>query len=358
LIGFRITKSVFFSFVLLSACAHDSSKQKATARDPLSSNSPAEMKKEAVVTYHQTADQIGYEILNHGGNAFDAFVAATAAQYVPGEGVTSFGGPLGALLYDANSKTIFYLDATFNDPLNPKHKWDAENPKPGAAVLVPGAVSGLEAISKKYGKLSFAQVLQPSIRLAEEGFPLNAEYAGLLQSAYGKRLAAGSYAMATYFKNGEPLEKGQILKLPVVARFLKRLAKDGSCYVYNGKWAKEFLKEVNRQGGHLSMKDLNSYKAEWKTPAKISYRGYEIYSSPNNGGINTLLSLKVLEQTDLTKFGQHYSSNAEGLATLALIQDEVTLQPWLHDESKLKDESFVQSQLTGSTPVEIWKRVE
>jgi gamma-glutamyltranspeptidase/glutathione hydrolase len=296
------------------------------ARTPLSADSSTAGKKEAVVTYHPIADQIGYEILNQGGNAFDAFVAATAAQYVLGEGVTSFAGPLGALLYDVDSKTVVYLDATFNDPLNPQHKWDPKHPQPGAAVLVPGAVAGLELISKKYGKLSFAKVLEPAIRLAEEGFPLSAEYAGLLHSEYGKRLKRSPYAMKTYFRNGEPLEKNQILKLPAVARFLRRLAKNGSRYVYSGSWAKEFLKEVNHQGGHLSMKDLNSYKAEWRHPAKISYRGFEIFSSPNNGGINTLLSLKVLEQTDLTKLGRHYSLNAEALATMVLIQNEVTLE--------------------------------
>jgi gamma-glutamyltranspeptidase/glutathione hydrolase len=313
---------------------------------------------EAVVTYHPTADEIGYEILNHGGNAFDAFVASTAAQYVLGEGVTSFAGPLGALLFDARSKSVVYLDATFNDPINPKHKVDLSNPQPGASVLVPGAVAGLEAISKRYGRLSFKKVLEPAIQLAENGFPLNDQYAGLLKSEYGKRLKRSAYAAKTYFRNGEPLAKGEMLKLPAVAKFLKRIASKGSRYVYNGPWASECLKEVNKQGGHLTLKDFSSYKAEWKTPAKISYHGYEIYSPANNGGINTLLSLKVLEQTDLTKLGTHYSSNLEALATMALIQDEVTLQPWLYDEEKLKDLAFVEMKLSDSTANEIWKSIQ
>ena len=342
-------KALALFIVIIGVFSHGTSK---------ANRKVASVKNSVVVTYHPIADRIGYDILEHGGNAFDAFVAATAAEFVLGEGVTSFAGPLGALLYDSNSKKLAYLNATFNDPLDPNHKYDPANPKPGAAVLVPGAVAGLEEISKKHGRLSFSKVLEPAIALAKNGFPLNSEYAGLLRSEYGRKLKVNSYALKTYFKNGEPLAVGETLKLPAVAQFLGKLAKQGSKYVYRGQWASACLKEVNDKGGHLTLKDFSSYKAKWETPLKINYRGYEIYSSPSEGGINTLLSLKVLEQTDLTKLGRPYSSNAEALGTLAAIQLETTNQPWLYDQSKLLESSFIQSQLSDENAVKVWKKIQ
>jgi gamma-glutamyltranspeptidase / glutathione hydrolase len=351
---------IIFIVFLFVGCATTHSPKDPSGdfvRTPLSVSAHSTMQ-EVVVTYHPIADQIGHEILSQGGNAFDAFVAATAAQYVLGEGVTSLAGPLGALIYDARTQTAEYLDATFNDPIDSKHKWIANDPQPGRAVLVPGAVAGLEAISKKYGKLPFRNVLEPAIRLAEIGFPLNAEYAGLLRSDYGKRLKRSSYALKTYFRNGEPLAKGEVLKLPVVAQFLRKLAKYGSQYVYGGAWAKECIKQVNSQGGHLHLKDFSSYHPVWQKPAKILYRGFDIYSPHNNGGLNTLLSLKVLEQTDIAKYGKHFSTEPDALEIMSRVQDEVTSESWLYDESKIEDADFVEDKLSGSYPAEIWSRVE
>lgn len=313
---------------------------------------------EVVVTYQERATDVGYQILQQGGNAFDAFVASTAAQYVLAAGVTSFSGPLGALIYDAKSKKVIFLDATFNDPLDPRHKWDAANPQFGAAVLVPGAVAGLEAISKKYGKLPFKTVLAPAIEIAEKGFPLDDEYAGLLRSDYGKNLKRSPYALKTYFRDGVPLQKGETLRLPVVAEFLRKLSLHGSQYVYRGQWAKDCLKAVNSQGGHLTAKDFSSYKPLWTEPVSAEYRGYKIYSPAIYGGVHTLLSLRVFEHADVKKFGQHYSSNAEGLATLTSVYDQVLIEPWLNDDEKVKDAGFVANKLTDETAKNIWKRVE
>lgn len=341
---------IFFLLVALTSCTRPVIDE--ARRD--ASSTPREI----VVTYQSTATEVGYQILNQGGNAFDAFVAATAVQYVLGPGVTSFAGPLGALLYDAKSKKTIFLDATFNQPLDPKQKFDPAQPRLGAAALVPGAVAGLEEISKKYGRLPFKTALQPAIQLAETGFPLDASYAGILASQYGRNLKRSPYATQTYFKNGKPLVKGEILKLPVVAKFIRTLAENGSDYVYRGAWAQKCVVEVNKQGGHLSLDDFSAYKPAWKSPAKISYRGYDILSSPNSGGLNTLLSLKVLEQTDILKrSANHYSLDADGLEALIRIQAQVTRQPWLYDEDSIRDSNFVQTKLTDSTAATLWKNV-
>ena len=316
-------------------------------------------RRELVVSYQPLATEIGNTILDQGGNAFDAFVASTAAQYVLAPGVTSFAGPLGALLYNAESKEVVYLDATFNDPLESKHKWDAKNPQFGSAALIPGAVAGLEAISKKYGKLPFRAALEPAAKLAENGFPLNAEYANLLLSDYGKNLKRSPYAQKTYFhSDGSPFKKGEVLKLPVVAGFIRKIASQGSRYVYSGKWAGNFLKAVNAQGGHLTKKDFTTYKPRWRKAALIEYRGFKIYSPVNNGAAQTLLALKVLEHADLARYGAHYTQTPEGLATLTLIYSEVAKELWLQDNDKVTDEKFVQQKLSDSTAQQIWDRVQ
>jgi gamma-glutamyltranspeptidase/glutathione hydrolase len=315
---------------------------------------------ETVVTYHPIATQIGYDILKNGGNAFDAFIAATAAQYVLGEGVTSLGGPLGALLYDAKSKKTIYLDAGFNDPLDPRHKWDPANPQPGSAALVPGAVAGLEAISERYGKFSFSRVLKPAIKLAKKGFPLNKLYAHLLTSEFGNMLKKTAYGSKTYFKDGKPLNEGDLLKLPEVAEFLQKVADHGSAYVYRGAWAKKCIEAINTSGGHITPADFSSYKVIWGEPWHVSYRGYEVYSPSGrtNGGINTLLALKVLEHTDITKYGAHYSTSADALEVMTRVQTEVAAEPWLYDQTKLDDTAFVSSVLTSGYADKIWERVQ
>ena len=167
------------------------------------------------------SNNIGEKILNSGGNAFDAFVATTFAEFVLGEGVTSLAGPLGALLYDSKSKKCFYLDAGFNTPLNLKNKKDV------IGVRVPGAPAGLEAISKRFGNLPFNKVLEPTIQLARKGFKLNSLYVDLI-SLNKKNLKKSEYGRKKFFRNNKPLTKGNILKLPEFAKILESLAKDGS----------------------------------------------------------------------------------------------------------------------------------
>ncbi len=312
---------------------------------------------QSVVSYHPQASQIGEQILDEGGNAFDAFVATTAAQYVLSEGVTSIGGPLGALLYDAKSKSAFYMDAEFNDPL----EVDEFSGKPGDAVLVPGAIAGLEAISKSYGKLPFKKVLEPAIGLARNGFTLNQMFANVLASPiYQAVLKRSEYGADTFYPKGIALKEGDWLKLPELAEFLERLADEGSSYAYTGEWAKKFVKKIVAQGGHLSLKDLANYKVIWWMPPHIHYRNLEIYSSGGRafGGLNTLLSLKALEHEDLKKYGKHFSKSAEALELLIRIENEVKTQAWLKDFKKLDNAKFIEQALSQENADLIFKKVQ
>ena len=332
-----ISAGLVLSFI--TSCSNPAlSKKNESSRETTAAAAPT-AQRQVVVTYHPEATQIGYDILKRGGNAFDAFVAATVAEYVLAPGVTSAGGPLFALLFDNRSKTTETMNAEFNDPLDPRQKWDPSHP--GTGVLVPGAVAGLEAISKKYGRLSFSEVLKPAILLAENGFPLSESYAAILSEADGaKRLTRSEYGRKTFFKNGATLAKGDFLKLPVVAEFLRRLSQEGSHYVYEGEWKKNFLKSVRAEGGFLKSEDFKNYRAKWEKPWRFSYHGFDIDSVATSGGFKTILALKLLEPIDITKHG-HYSSSAGDLETMVRIADKATQQAWLYDQTKIHDDKFV-----------------
>ncbi|HKF65675.1 MAG TPA: gamma-glutamyltransferase, partial [Vicinamibacterales bacterium] len=203
---------------------------------------PAAAARGLVVSFHPLATDAGVQMLNQNGNAFDAFVAATLAEYVVNEGGTSPAGSLGALIYDAKTRTSQYLDAEFNGVRDPNGGWDsrkawtAADPEAGKAVLVPGAIAGLEALSKRYGRKSFAEALHPAIALAKNGFAVQGFYrASLVASA--DFLKRSPYAGQTFYPNGRAVASGQLLRQPVLTAFLEGLARDGAAYMYSGPWA-------------------------------------------------------------------------------------------------------------------------
>ncbi|MBS3066755.1 gamma-glutamyltransferase [Candidatus Pacearchaeota archaeon] len=308
-------------------------------------------KKQIVVGYHPIANRIGEKILNSGGNAFDAFVATTAAECVLGEGVTSLAGPLGALLYGSKSKKCYYLDAGFNTPLNIGKK-----DKIGARV--PGAPAGLEAISKKFGKLPFHKVLEPAIQLARNGFKLNNLYADLI--FFNKeKLKKSQYGKQKFFQNNKPLAKGKILKFPEVAVVLESLAKKGSKYMYEGEWAKKVVKEVQKKGGILTMKDFSQYEIKWRNPIKINYRDYKIYSTSGRtfGGLAVCLALKALENLDISSFKNHYSNDATALEILIRINNEAE-KVVNNFKPKELDNNFLIQKLINKKAHEILEKVQ
>lgn len=215
-----------------------------------------------VLAYHPQARKIGEAVLQAGGNAFDAFVATVAAENVLAEGASSLAGPLGVLLYHAQDNRVTYLDADFNDPLDPEGLWTRGDPRLGKTALVPGAPAGLEALATAYGRTDFAQLLQPSVELAENGFPVNKLMAGFI-ARHAKVLKKTQYGRRTFFARGEPLAAGDVLRQPELANFLRSLASDGAAYVYHGSWGDSFLSLIAEHGGRLTWRDLAEYGVKW-----------------------------------------------------------------------------------------------
>jgi gamma-glutamyltranspeptidase / glutathione hydrolase len=316
-----------------------------------------------VATFHPLATDAGVEMLNRGGNAFDAFVAATLAEYVVNEGGTSPAGSLGALVYEAKTGKTEYLDAEFNGVLDPAGRWDARKAwtasdrEAGKAVLVPGAIAGLEALSKRYGRKSFADALQRAIALARNGFRAEGFYrASLVASA--DFLKTSPYASRTFYPHGRALASGQVLLQPELAAFLEGLARDGSAYMYTGAWADACVAAVRAQGGRLSKADLAAYRPAWREPWTVDYRGYQVRSGSGRafGSLWGLVALKTLEHANVAALG-HPSTSARALELLVRTAREALAEPWIFDYRVLDQPALVRPKLTSEATLAIFRRV-
>ena len=166
---------------------------------------------------------------------------------------------MGAMTYHAASKQAVYLDADFDSPSDPSAVYQPGDPK-GKKVAIPGLVAGLDALWKKHGKLAFAELVQPAITLADEGFVVSAYYAAIVDH-YADVLRSSEYGKKTFFPDGEAIKAGAILKQPEVAAFLRSLASEGAAYMYGGPWGEQLVAEVAKHGGKVSLTDMRSYEA-------------------------------------------------------------------------------------------------
>jgi gamma-glutamyltranspeptidase/glutathione hydrolase len=309
-----------------------------------------------VVAYHPEVREIGMRVLESGGNAMDAFVAAVAAENVMAEGASTLTGPLGVLVYTASDNRVRYLDADLNDPMDPSASWDPKS-APGRSALVPGAPAALELIANELGTRPLLQLLRPSIELAENGFRVNALMAETIRRRR-KLLRKSDFGSRTYLRDGKPLEAGATIRLPAVAQFLMNFGSQGASYVYTGQWAREFLAYIRDRGGLLTEEDLVKYRVVWRQPYRTTFRDYEIFSNSGRsfGGLFPLLALKILEHSDMPEV-PHYTQHPGSLETMLRIAHKVWAEEWLFDFRALDDIDAVASRLTSEYAAGIWERV-
>lgn len=309
-----------------------------------------------VIAQHPQAREIGEGVLRSGGNAFDAFVATVAAENVLAEGASTLAGPLGVMVYTSRDGRTSYMDAEFNDPLDPSWHWAHRMPRDGRTVLVPGAPAGLAALAEGYGTRPLAELLQPAMDLATGGFPIcNLMAAFIAQRA--PVLRRTTYGRTTYFSpNGKPLQAGETIRLPAVASFLAGLSREGPAYVYGGEWGRNFLAEVRERHGLLTAGDLASYRVQWTAPWRTTYRNHELYSSPGYGGLWTQLALKTLEHIPLPD-RVDFVKDAMALETLVRVVREVWAESWLLDWRALENRALVESRVTEAYTRSIAERV-
>ena len=265
-----------------------------------------------VTTDEALGSQVGVDIMKRGGNAVDAAVAVAFALAVVEPAAGNIGGGGFMLIRLADGKTTFFDyrevapgRATRDMYIGKDGKLDGEASAAGyKSVAVPGTVAGLELVLKNYGTMKLADVMAPTIRLAEEGFKVSnklarefgEEQAGLEKFPSSQRI---------FLNGGKMWKAGDMLKQPELAATLKRIAKNGAAEFYRGETAKLLADEMAKNGGLITLEDLANYKVRVREVLHAKYESgghqWEVLTSPppSSGGVAMIESLNMLQGVPL-----------------------------------------------------------
>lgn len=280
----------------------------------------------AVATMKAEATEAGRRILDMGGNAFDAAVGGQAALAVTDFSLNGVGSDAVILVYNAREKKVYSVNAEPRAPKLATIDWYEKNnggkiPESDGLLSggLPGVVDAWYTLLDRWGTMSFEQVLQPAIDLAENGFPLS-EY-GASYIAGSKKILKYPTTVKIYLPNGQPPKPCQILKNPDLARTLKKLVaaekanrskgrhdalKAARDRFYRGDIARDLAAFSEANGGLFRYEDFAEYSAEVEAPVSINYRGYQIYKNPSaSQGPTELIALNLLEGYDLKALGHN-----------------------------------------------------
>ena len=262
-----------------------------------------------IATSQPLASAAGLRVMQEGGNAIDAAVAAAAVLAVVEPSMTGIGGDLFAIIYDAKTKTLKALNASGRSPYAATPAEFAKRNQervPGAGVLsvtVPGVIEGWSELLSKYGTLSMSRVVAPAIDYAKNGYPLS-EIISRQWKAAERKLAADPQAAAVFLPNGRAPVAGEIFVNPKLAATLETIAKGGRDAFYKGPIAKAIVADMKKRDGLLDERDFAEHKADWVEPISTKYRGYDVYEMPpNTQGFAVLEMLNILEGFDVKSMG-------------------------------------------------------
>ena len=290
----------------------------------------------AVSSMKAEATEAASRILQRGGNAFDAVVGGQAALAVTDFALNGVGSDAVVLVYDAREKKVLSINAEPRAPKLATIEWYEKNSDskiPNSDGLLsgglPGVVDAWYILLDRWGTMSFEQVLQPAIDLAENGFPLSEGRARMI--AGSQKILKYPSTMKIYKPNGEAPKAGEIFRNPDLARTLKKLVeaekenevkgrhealKAARDRFYKGDIAREMAAFSEANGGLFRYEDFVEYTAKVETPVSVDYRGYQIYKNPSaSQGPTELIALNLLEGYDLKALGHNsadfISSNVE-----------------------------------------------
>jgi gamma-glutamyltranspeptidase/glutathione hydrolase len=259
-----------------------------------------------VSTSHPLGAQAGLRMLLAGGNAVDAAIAAAAAMTIVEPVSNGLGSDAFCILWDG--KQLQGLNASGAAPkawtpdyFRGKHGADARTPPKRGwdSVTVPGAVGGWMALSERYGKLPFADLLAPAIEIAERGYAL--------PIVVQQKWAAGAAELHSqpgfteaFMPNGRSPKVGEMFRFPGAARTLKLIAQSRGEAYYHGEIAQAAERHARANGGAMTAADFAAYRPEWVTPLAKDYRGHTLHEIPPNGqGIAAQIALGILSHFDI-----------------------------------------------------------
>ena len=302
-----------------------------------------------IASNSQLASDAGVEVLHKGGNAVDAAVAVGFALAVthPEAGNIGGGGFMVIRMADGRTAAFDYrevaaLTATADMYVHSDGTAGTESVVGPLAAAVPGAVAGLAAASKAFGRLPLRDVMAPAIRLARDGFVVDSAFFLSVSHAHDR---IAPYAGATVFlPHGEAPAPGTRFTQPALARTLALIASDGPDAFYNGPIADAIAEEMRNDGGLITREDLARYTAVRRTPLASTYRGYTLYTMPppSSGGVTIIEALNILET--------YQSLPPFGSAAYAHELTDAFQRAFIDRNGKLGDPAFVEvpvARLTG-----------
>lgn len=257
-----------------------------------------------VVSPHYLASAAGSRILQQGGNAFDAAVAVSACLAVVYPHMTGLGGDAFWLTYNSREGKVRAYNASGcsgGRVTAACFAGEAAIPQrgPRSVITVPGMVDGWDAVLRAYGSMTLAEVLEPAIRYALEGFPLSPDQHATTAERLDV-LAAYPQTAAIYLPGGKVPQQGSRFIQSALGRSLKQLADEGRDAFYTGGIGQEIVRSLAEQGGLLRLEDFARYTGEWAEPIKGSYRGLDLYQvPPNSQGFAGIMALHILEHFNL-----------------------------------------------------------
>jgi gamma-glutamyltranspeptidase/glutathione hydrolase len=279
----------------------------------------------AVSSMKHLATEAAVRILEAGGNAFDAAVAGQAVLALVDPSLNGFGSDAVILVYDAKAQKVFSINAEGPAPRLATIEWYTQNYKgrlPNSDSLlagtVPGVIDAWFIMLERWGTMTFAQVLEPAIEVAEEGFVLPA---GLARSMGSSKLKKYPTSVKLYMPDGKPPAPGSIFRNLDAGRLLRKLVEAEKLAAakgrrealraardrfYKGDIARTMADFSEKNGGLFRYDDFATYTAKVETPVSTNYRGYDIYKNPSaSQGPAELFALNILEGFDLRKMGHN-----------------------------------------------------
>jgi gamma-glutamyltranspeptidase/glutathione hydrolase len=311
---------VFFMLPLSQTLAQNGESERPTMRPVIRG------RQAAVASMKAEATEAARRILEAGGNAFDAAVGGQAALGVTDFSLNGMGSDAVVLVYNAREKKVYSVNAEPRAPKLATIEWYEKNnggkiPESDGLLSggLPGVVDAWYTLLDRWGTMSFEQVLQPAIELAENGFPLSERGASYI--AGSKKILKYPTTVKIYLPNGRPPQAGEILRNPDLARTFKKLVeaeranqakgrhealKAARDRFYKEDIARELAAFSEANGGLFRYEDFAEYTAEVETPVSINYRGYQVYKNPSaSQGPTELFALNILEGYDLKALGHN-----------------------------------------------------
>jgi gamma-glutamyltranspeptidase/glutathione hydrolase len=256
------------------------------------------------VSSHPIVSRVALNVLNDGGNAVDAVLAASLAQTVIEPHMTTAFGVFSMMHYDAATGATQYLNGSMNAPLAGLPGFSAGDLTTGRSVAVPGFWAAWEASRTRFGTRSREILAAPAIELARAGVPIYPCLYGLMFEQVSK-IGLTEEGRSIYFRDNRLRGPGELLVNHALAETLERMAADGVDHFYRSAFTEKIVETVRRAGGVLTMEDFDRYEVRWMEPAWGTYRDFKIAGSPppDNGGTHIIEILNLVERIPLKQWG-------------------------------------------------------